>query len=126
MGKLNISSMSDGQKFEKEERGDDNMEQKQMEEELKGKTNEKQTWVIPCQINTKKSLPSPISTKLGFYTVSVEILTHSEFQHSAMYGFRVRTRRKIDFSEIFSLPIVTKLTITLTEINFRTYRLHHL
>ena len=74
----------------------------------------------------KKSLPSPISTKLGFYTVPVEILTHTEFQRSAMYGFRVRTRRKIDFSEIFSLPIVTKLTITLTEINFRTYNLHQL
>ena len=36
-------------------------------------------WVIPRQ---KKSLPSPIWMKLGFYTVSVEILTHSEFQHS--------------------------------------------
>ena len=51
-------------------------------------------WVIPCQINAKKSLPSSIWTKLGFYTVSVEILTHSEFQRSAMYGFRVRTRQK--------------------------------
>ena len=47
MGKLNISNVSDGQKFEKEEKGDDNMEQKQMEEkqkqmdeELKGKMNE--------------------------------------------------------------------------------------
>ena len=64
--------------------------------------------------------------KLGFYTVSVEILTHTEFQRSAMYGFRVGTRRKIDFSEIFSLPIVAKSTITLTEFNFRTYNLHHL
>ena len=35
MGKLNTSSTSDGQKFEKEEKGDDNMEQKQMEEEQK-------------------------------------------------------------------------------------------
>ena len=26
------------------------------------------------------------------FTVSVEILTHTEFQRSAMYGFRVRTR----------------------------------
>ena len=42
--------------------------------------------VIPCQINRKKSLPSPIWMKLGFYTVSVEILTHSEFQHSTVYG----------------------------------------
>ena len=40
----------------------------------------------------KKSLPSLISTKLGFYMVTVEILTHTEFQRSAMYGFRVRTR----------------------------------
>ena len=58
--------------------------------------------------------------KLVFYTVSVEILTHMEFQRSAMYGFRVTTRRKIDFSEIFSLPIVSKSTITLSEINFMT------
>ena len=64
--------------------------------------------------------------KLGFYTVSVEILTHSEFQRSAMYGFRVRTRPKIDFSEIVFLPIVTKSTITLSEINFMTYNVHHL
>ena len=82
--------------------------------------------VIPCQINTKKSLPTPISMKLGFYTVTVEILTHTKFQCSAMYGFRVRIRRKFYFMEIFSLPIVTKSTITLTEINFRTYNLHQL
>ena len=81
-------------------------------------------WVIPCQINTKKILT--LTNLLGFYTVSVEILIHSEFQHSTLYGFRVRTRRKIDFSEIFSLPVVTKSTITLTEINFKTYNLHHL
>ena len=47
------------------------------------------------------------------FTQSVEILTHSEFQHSAMYGCRARTRRKMDFLEIFSLPVVTKSTITL-------------
>ena len=74
----------------------------------------------------KKSFPTPISMKIGFYTVPVEILTHSEFQRSAMYGFRVRTRRKIGFSAIFSLPIVTKLTITLSEINFMNYNLHDL
>ena len=47
--------------------------------------------VIPCEINTKISLPKPIWTKLGFHTVSVEMLIHSEFQHSAVYGCRVRT-----------------------------------
>ena len=56
--------------------------------------------------------------KLGFHTVSVEIITHSEFQHSAMYGFRVRTRPKIDFFGNLCLPNVTKSTITLSEINF--------
>ena len=55
------------------------------------------TWVIPCQINTKKSLPPPIWTKIGSYTVSVETLIHSEFQRSILYGFRVRARQKIDF-----------------------------
>ena len=54
-------------------------------------------WVIPCQINTKKSLPPPIRTKIGSYTVSVKTLIHSEFQCSMLYGFRVRARRKIDF-----------------------------
>ena len=54
MGKLNISSMSDGQTFEKEEKGDDNMEQKQMEEELKGKMNEKQTCEMEKEIDSTK------------------------------------------------------------------------
>ena len=54
MGKLNISSMSDGQKFEKEENGGDNMEQKQMEEELKGKMNEKQTCEMEKEIDSMK------------------------------------------------------------------------
>ena len=85
----------------------------------------KKRWVIPCQINTKNPY-SPILTKLGFYKVSVEILTHSEFQHSATYSCRVKTRRKIDFSEIFNLPVVTKSTVTLIEIKFMTYNLHHL
>ena len=53
--------------------------------------------VIPCQINTKKSLPPLICTKIGSYTVSVKTLIHSEFQCSMLYGFRVRARRKIDF-----------------------------
>ena len=54
MGKLNISSMSDGQKFEKEEKGDDNLEQNQMEEELKGKMNEKQTCEMEKEIDSMK------------------------------------------------------------------------
>ena len=33
---------------------------------------------------------------------------------------------KIDFCENFSLPLVTKSIITLIEINFMTYNLHHL
>ena len=45
----------------------------------------------------KKSLPPLIWTKIGSYTVSVESLTHSEFQLSMLYGFRVRARRKIHF-----------------------------
>ena len=45
----------------------------------------------------KKSLPPPIWTKIGSYTVSVETLIHSEFQRSMLYGFRVRTRRKLNF-----------------------------
>ena len=74
----------------------------------------------------KKILTLTDLNETWFYTVSVEILTHSEFQHSAMYGFRVTAKQKIDFSEIFSLPIVTKSTITLSEIDFMTYNLHHL
>ena len=50
---------------------------------------------------------------------------HSEFQHSAMYDCRVRTRLIIDFSEIVRLPVVTKSTVTLSEINFLAYNLHH-
>ena len=53
--------------------------------------------VIPCQINTKKSLSPPIWTKIGSYTVSVKTLIHSEFQRSSLYGLRVRARQKIDF-----------------------------
>ena len=34
--------------------------------------------------------------KLDFDTASVEIFTHSEFQHSTAYGFRPRISRKID------------------------------
>ena len=74
----------------------------------------------------KNPYPHRFERNLAFTTVTVEILTHTEFQRSAMYGFGVRTRRKFDFSAIFSLPIVTKSTVTLTEINFRTYNLHHL
>ena len=77
-------------------------------------------------VKSTQKIPYPHRLELVFYTVSVEILTHSEFQRSAMYGFRVRTRQKIDFSEIFCLPIVTKSTITLSEITFMTYNLHHL
>ena len=40
----------------------------------------------------KKSLPPPIWMKIGSYTVSVETLIHSEFQHSMLYGFGVRAR----------------------------------
>ena len=50
--------------------------------------------VIPCQISTKKSLPPPIWTKIGSYTVLVQTLIHCEFQRSMLYGFRVRARRK--------------------------------
>ena len=53
--------------------------------------------VILCQISTKKSLPPPIWTKIGSYTLSVKTSIHSEFQRSILYGFRVRARRKIDF-----------------------------
>ena len=42
----------------------------------------------------------------------------NEFQHSAMYGCRVRTRRKIDCLENFSLPAVIKSTIILKDIKF--------
>jgi len=45
----------------------------------------------------KKTLPPRIWTKIGYYTVSVETLIHSEFQRSMLYGFRIRARRKIDF-----------------------------
>ena len=48
------------------------------------------TWVIPCQINTKKYLTSQIWTKLGSYIVPVETFTHSQFQCYMLYGFRVR------------------------------------
>ena len=64
--------------------------------------------------------------KIGSYTVSVETLIHSEFQRSMLYDFRVRARWKIDFYENFSLPLVTKSIITLSEINFMTYNFHHL
>ena len=40
----------------------------------------------------KKILTLTNLNETWFYTVSVEILTHTEFQRSAMYGFRVRTR----------------------------------
>ena len=55
MGKLNTSSTSDGQKFEKEEKGDDNMEQKQMEEEQKRKVDEKQTCEMEKEIVSRKA-----------------------------------------------------------------------
>ena len=53
---------------------------------------------IPCQINTRKSLPSLIYVFLHGFCWDI-----SEFQHSVMYGFRVRARRKIAFSETFHL-----------------------
>ena len=56
------------------------------------------------------------------FTVSAETLIYSEFQHSMLYGFRVRARRNMNF---FNLPLVTKSIITLSEINFMTYNLHH-
>ena len=35
------------------------------------------------------ALPSWIWTKLGSYIVPAEILIHSNFQHSMLYGFRM-------------------------------------
>ena len=64
--------------------------------------------------------------KIGSYTVSVETLIHSDFQRSMLYGFRVRARWNMNFLENFSLPLVSKSIITLSEINFITYNLHHL
>ena len=64
--------------------------------------------------------------KIGSFTVSVEVLIHSEFQHSMLYGFRVRASRNMSFLENFSLPFATKSIITLSVINFMTYNLHHL
>ena len=46
--------MSDGQKFEKEEKEDNNMEQKQMEEELQWKMDEKQTCEMEKEIDSRK------------------------------------------------------------------------
>lgn len=53
MGNLD-TSMSDGQKFEKEEKEDNNMEQKQMEEELQWKVDEKQTCEMEKEIDSRK------------------------------------------------------------------------
>ena len=52
MGNLD-TSMSDGQKFEKEKE-DNNMEQKQMEEELQWKMDEKQTCEMEKEIDSRK------------------------------------------------------------------------
>ena len=48
---------------------------------------------------------------LVFVPVSVEILTHSEFQPDEKF--------------LAYLLLLTKSTITLSEINFITYNLHH-
>ena len=56
----------------------------------------------------------------------LETLIHSEFQRSILYGFRVIARRNMNFLGNFSLPLVTKSIIALSEINFMTYNLHHL
>ena len=69
-----------------------------------------------------KSNPYAHQFEQNFYTVSVELLIHSEFQHSVMSNFTVRGKQKIDFSEKFSLPVVTKSSMRLT----LTYNLHHL
>ena len=52
------------------------------------------TWVIHVKSTQKKILTLTNFNKTFVFTVSVEILTHSEFQRSAIYGFRVRTRQK--------------------------------
>ena len=75
----------------------------------------------------KKFLPLPIMNETQFlHSVSVETIINSEFQHSTLYGFRVRARQRIDSSENFSLPVVTKSIVTSSEITFMTYNLHHL
>ena len=73
--------------------------------------------------NTKKNLTASDLNKTWFLHRSTEIITHSEFQHSTLYYFRVRARRANDFSVNFSLPIITKST--LNEINFMIYNLRH-
>ena len=54
MGKLNSSSASDGQKLEKEEKEDDTMEQKQMEEKIKRKKIDKQACEMEKEIDSRK------------------------------------------------------------------------
>ena len=57
----------------------------------------------------KNPYPHRFERNLVFTQCLLRLITHCGFQCSAMYGFRVRTRPKIDFSEIFCLPIVTTL-----------------
>ena len=72
------------------------------------RVNSQDSWVIPCQINTKKSLPSPIWTKIGSYTVLVK--TNPQWVSVfCCIASELEPAEKL----IFRLPLVTKSIITL-------------
>ena len=65
-------------------------------------------WVIPCQINTKNTWPSQIWTKPGYYILSVDTFTHSQFQRYTVCRTtsELEPAKKSILHQILAYPLV--------------------
>ena len=75
------------------------------------------SWVIPCQINTKKSSPLLILTKLGEPVSSIRKPLHTKFQLLKCYSFSTATNLILASGAHFRPRAMTEIPISSDVIN---------
>ena len=74
-------------------------------------------WVIPCQVNTKKSSSLPILTKLGEHVSSIKKPLHTKFQLLKCYSFSTATNLILASGAHFGPRAMTEIPISSDVIN---------